>query len=222
MKQIDHRKSTDQLMEMANKSPAPDVPAVSENDWITLLKDNSRTGGHSAPLLPSPAKARWQMRVGSSIRTAPVLRAGALYVTSTAGYLHAIQTDSGRLHVEIQGRRTDSFHTFVERGYGAVWMRRRESVRGEWRVRHKVMGDIDGRRSLGFACGAAGSGVLRERGRTHVCGGSPDGKEPLEAGNWAGGCIPRRLLRRRRSMWAAAMGMCTAWTRRRERFCGAR
>ena len=40
-----------------------------ENDWITLLKDNARTGGYGAPALPSPKKAKWQMRVGGPIRT---------------------------------------------------------------------------------------------------------------------------------------------------------
>src|ERR1700688_3596765 len=69
---------------------------IPENDWVTLLKDNARTGGSRAPALPSPGKARWQMRVGGSVRTAPALRDGTLYVTTKSGNLHAIQAENGR------------------------------------------------------------------------------------------------------------------------------
>src|SRR3974377_1626757 len=70
--------------------------AGASGDWVTLLKENTRTGGLGAVALESPGKARWQMRVGSGVRTAPVWREGKLYVTSMQGQLHAINADNGR------------------------------------------------------------------------------------------------------------------------------
>ena len=66
------------------------------SDWVTLLKDNTRTGGLGAAALANPGKAKWQMRVGSTIRTAPVFRGGTLYVTAMQGHLHAISAETGR------------------------------------------------------------------------------------------------------------------------------
>src|SRR5271156_5435296 len=83
-------------MAMTDKSFMPEVPSNAENDWVTLLKDNARTGGQGAAALPSPAKALWQARLGSSVRSAPVLRGELLYVTATLGHLHAIHTETGR------------------------------------------------------------------------------------------------------------------------------
>lgn len=80
----------------------PEDQMAPEDNWVTLLKENARTGGHSAPKLPSPGSVRSQMRVGSSIRTAPVLRGETLYVTSTGGHLHASQTTNGQLRWKFQ------------------------------------------------------------------------------------------------------------------------
>src|SRR5256712_3407379 len=69
---------------------------IAETDWVTLLNDNSRTGGLGTRPAHAPSKTRWQFRTGSSIRSAPILRDGILYVTSIAGSLHAIDVASGR------------------------------------------------------------------------------------------------------------------------------
>src|SRR5437867_9801858 len=71
-------------------------PSIAETDWITLLNDKARTGGQGTRPARAPSKTRWQFRTGSSIRSAPILRDGILYVTSIAGSLHAIDVASGR------------------------------------------------------------------------------------------------------------------------------
>ena len=101
---------------------------------------------------------------------------GTLYVTASEGHLHAIQTDVGRVRWKFKAGGPDSFHSVAERQHGAVWVRRRQTVRGERRLRHKSVGSGDRGRSMGVAGGAAGDGVLRKRRRTHVCAGSADGK----------------------------------------------
>ena len=67
------------------------------NDWPTLLKDNQRTGGQQRVGVGAPNKVRWQMRLGTSIRSAPVFSNGLLYVTGIEGALFAIDTAIGRL-----------------------------------------------------------------------------------------------------------------------------
>jgi len=79
---------------MSNDRTPRDTTA--EKDWITLLSDNGRTGGQGARPFEAPSRARWQLRLGSSVRSAPVLYQGTLYVNSLAGYLHAVNVDTGR------------------------------------------------------------------------------------------------------------------------------
>jgi outer membrane protein assembly factor BamB len=81
---------------MRGKSSITEVAAAAEGDWITLLKDNGRTGGSGAPTVPSPTKARWQLRLGSPVRSSPVLREATLYVTAQRGQLYALKTKDGR------------------------------------------------------------------------------------------------------------------------------
>ena len=64
-------------------------------DWPTLLKDNSRTGAQGQLPARSPERAVWQFRTGSSVRSAPILDGGLLYVTSLRGVLHAIEVVTG-------------------------------------------------------------------------------------------------------------------------------
>src|SRR5207302_7796094 len=64
-------------------------------DWPTLLKDNARSGGQTPHPARSPERAVWQFRAGGSIRSAPILKHGNLYVTSVAGALHAIDVVAG-------------------------------------------------------------------------------------------------------------------------------
>src|SRR5438105_43453 len=59
-------------------------PAIPESDWPSLLHDNSRTGGQGVRAAHAPDRARWQVRVGSSIRSAPILRNGFMLVVVTA------------------------------------------------------------------------------------------------------------------------------------------
>jgi len=64
-------------------------------DWPTLLKDNARTGGHQEHSVRSPERAVWQYRAGSSVRSAPILEGGILYVASANGVLHAVDVLTG-------------------------------------------------------------------------------------------------------------------------------
>src|ERR1035438_7105094 len=64
-------------------------------DWPTLLKDNARTGGQGQHPARSPERSVWQFRTGSSVRSAPILEDGILYVTSVNGVLHAIDVVTG-------------------------------------------------------------------------------------------------------------------------------
>src|SRR2546427_4020483 len=64
-------------------------------DWPALLKDNSRTGGQGTSAARAPDHARWQIRLGSSIRSAPVVPDGGLYVAAVGGTLHAIDAQKG-------------------------------------------------------------------------------------------------------------------------------
>ena len=67
-----------------------------EKDWVTLLCDSSRTGGLGIRALKAPKRARWQLHVGNSVRSAPIFRGETLYVASLSGGLHAIDVQSGR------------------------------------------------------------------------------------------------------------------------------
>ena len=69
---------------------------IPENDWPGLLCDNARTGGQGIRPVQAPERVRWQIRTTGAVRSAPVLRAGVLYVTSMAGNLHAIDVEKGR------------------------------------------------------------------------------------------------------------------------------
>src|SRR5690348_10499997 len=64
-------------------------------DWPTLLSDNARTGGQGQHPARAPERAVWQYRAGSSVRSAPVLCDGILFVTSVNGQLHAIDAVTG-------------------------------------------------------------------------------------------------------------------------------
>src|SRR5215472_12510738 len=64
--------------------------------WITLLGDAARTGGLGLRPTRAPSQVRWQLRLGRSIRGAPILDAGILYVASIEGTLHAITVAVGR------------------------------------------------------------------------------------------------------------------------------
>src|SRR5437588_2975895 len=83
---------------MISETTKPDPSA----DWPTLLKDNSRTGGHGLQSARSPERALWQFRAGSSVRSAPILEDGILYVASVGGILHAIDSVTGRSKWKFQ------------------------------------------------------------------------------------------------------------------------
>ena len=49
--------------------------AKKDTDWLALLSDNARTGGQPVrTAVKAPVRSRWQLRVGISVRSAPVLR----------------------------------------------------------------------------------------------------------------------------------------------------
>src|SRR5438034_9276448 len=78
-----------------NQTSGISRPSKDGTDWPALLKDNSRTGGQGTGSVRAPDHARWQIRLGSSIRSAPILRDGVLYVAAVGGTLHAIDAQNG-------------------------------------------------------------------------------------------------------------------------------
>src|ERR1022692_865631 len=76
-------------------------------DWPTLLKDNARTGGQGQHPARSPERSVWQFRTGSSVRSAPILEDGILYVTSVNGVLHAIDRRYLRMAFCMSRRSTE-------------------------------------------------------------------------------------------------------------------
>ncbi len=97
--------------------------AKASGDWPTLLKDNARTGGQGQHPARSPERAVWQFRAGSSVRSAPILAGGMLYVASVNGVVHAIDVASGTIKMEISGGEAGSFHAFAFRKPNSVRMR---------------------------------------------------------------------------------------------------
>ena len=84
-------------------------------DWPTMLKDNARTGGQGQHPAHAPERAVWQYRAGSSVRSAPVLRDGTLFVTSVNGLLHAIDAVTGLSKWKFQaGGKVHSTPSFCE------------------------------------------------------------------------------------------------------------
>ena len=128
---------------MTEKSSITEVAAATEDDWITLLKDNGRTGGFGAPTVPSPAKARWQLRLGSPVRSSPVLREATLYVTAQRGQLYALKTKDGRQEWKFEAGGKITFDPVAERTQRAVRLRQRKSVRSERRQRSEGVGVSD-------------------------------------------------------------------------------
>src|ERR1700751_3669741 len=74
-------------------------------DWPTLLKDSARTGGQGQRPARSPERSVWQFRAGSSVRSAPILAGGMLYVASVNGVVHAIDVASGLSKWKFQAAR---------------------------------------------------------------------------------------------------------------------
>ena len=85
-----------------NLTMTPTAKPEAPGDWPTLLKDNARTGGQGLHQTKSPEGAVWQFRTGSSVRSAPVLEDGVLYVASVNGVLHAIDAVTGALKWKFQ------------------------------------------------------------------------------------------------------------------------
>ena len=109
LKRIDHGQIAPRLTDPMQGPPKTTEPSTAENDWPTLLYDNSRTGGQGIRAARAPDHVRWHIRMGSSVRSAPVLRAGVLYVTSMAGNLHAIDVEKGRQKWQFQA--ADHIHS---------------------------------------------------------------------------------------------------------------
>src|SRR5512146_133861 len=66
-------------------------------DWVALLGDFARTGGLGLQPAPEPKGIQWRLRLAKSLRSAPVLGGDILYVSCLDGFLHAIDTRTGRL-----------------------------------------------------------------------------------------------------------------------------
>ena len=81
---------------MSKETAAFAATSPAETEWVTLLQDNTRAGGQGAPPIAPPSRARWQARIGGSIRSAPVLHGSTLYAASLLGKLHAIDVETGR------------------------------------------------------------------------------------------------------------------------------
>src|SRR5437660_429014 len=73
---------------MSKETAAFAATSPAETEWVTLLQDNTRAGGQGAPPIAPPSRARWQARIGGSIRSAPVLHGSTLYAASLLGKEH--------------------------------------------------------------------------------------------------------------------------------------
>jgi len=139
--------------------------------WPTLLKDNLRTGGQNSLTPRAPKRVRWQARLGSSIRSAPVLRNELLYVTVTGGTLYAIDVSSGR--PKWRFRTADQIHStpsvsnnkvFFGCDSGTVY-----AVNGDhWQ---DGLGCCCVGRSVDISCRERWSRLLRQCRGKAVCGG---------------------------------------------------
>src|SRR5215472_16899276 len=67
------------------------------SDWPTLLCDNRRSGGQLPQPWRAPRRSLWQARIEGSVRSAPILYDGLLYVPSLAGFLNPIDTHTGKV-----------------------------------------------------------------------------------------------------------------------------
>ncbi len=70
--------------------------ARTDRDWVTLLNDNSHSGGVQQNTWKVPKGVRWQFRAGRAISSAAVLRDNVLYVTEIHGVVYALDADTGR------------------------------------------------------------------------------------------------------------------------------
>src|ERR1700731_644778 len=82
------------MLETGNSKAVEDCP--------TLPKDKARSGGQKPFPALSPERAVWQFRAGGSVRSAPLLKDGNLYVISVAGVLHAIDVVTGTAKWKFQ------------------------------------------------------------------------------------------------------------------------
>src|SRR5215467_1510968 len=67
------------------------------SDWPNLLCDSTHSGGQPPQPWRAPRKSLWQARVEGSVRSAPILCDGLLYISSLAGFLNAIDTHTGKV-----------------------------------------------------------------------------------------------------------------------------
>ena len=85
-----------------NRMMTETAKSRASDDWPTLLKNNARTGGQALSKPGSPERGLWTFRTGSSVRSAPILDDGILYVASVNGILHAIDAATGSLKWKFQ------------------------------------------------------------------------------------------------------------------------
>ncbi len=138
-------------------------------DWPTLLKDNARTGGQGLRPAHPPERAVWQFRAGSSVRSAPVLGDGILYVASVSGTLHAIRADTGTASWKFQA--AGQIHSTPSLSAGQVLFGSDDGkVYHSTGGRNEAVGGCHWSRSLVIACDSEWSCVFWKRGRTGLCG----------------------------------------------------
>jgi outer membrane protein assembly factor BamB len=63
-------------------------------DWSTLQYDTGRTGYTESPA-PDSNQTFWKFQTGGPIKSSPVVSAGMIFVSSTDGYLYAVNLTTG-------------------------------------------------------------------------------------------------------------------------------
>ena len=82
-----------------------DYSGTGRESWVALLSDSTRTGGLGPRRASAPHQVRWRLRLGKSVRSAPVFHDGKIYVTCLEEFLHACRQQGwSSLHHRYSGR----------------------------------------------------------------------------------------------------------------------
>ena len=148
--------------------PRTTEPSNAENDWPALLYDNAHTGGQGIRPAKAPDHVRWHFRMGGSVRSAPVLRAGVLYVTSMAGNLHAIDVEKGSQKWQFQAEDHTPLHPVSVGKQSPLWLRFGQGPCRGLRFRQALVGDSRRGGSLDLAGRPRWRSFFRQRQCPHV------------------------------------------------------
>ena len=67
---------------------------TNEHEWTTFQKDETRAGYTKSPA-PDTNQTYWKFQTGGPITSSPIVSAGMVFVSSTDGYLYAVNATTG-------------------------------------------------------------------------------------------------------------------------------